>query len=129
MSFLQIFWFRDFLGYFFEKLGDFFLKTSGHPETNDDSFANIIATSISKKNQAKMLTKLKLKNIFQKSRKIFSQERLRHYSTFHEETKLKPRLEQLQKTDILPFSDFLTDTFGRQHTYLRISLTERCNLR
>uniref|UniRef100_A0A0B6ZHV7 Molybdenum cofactor biosynthesis protein 1 n=1 Tax=Arion vulgaris TaxID=1028688 RepID=A0A0B6ZHV7_9EUPU len=28
-----------------------------------------------------------------------------------------------------PFSDFLTDTFGRQHTYLRISLTERCNLR
>ncbi|KAF4548699.1 Hypothetical protein D9617_26g079140 [Elsinoe fawcettii] len=28
-----------------------------------------------------------------------------------------------------PFSDFLTDTFGRQHDYLRISLTERCNLR
>ena len=28
-----------------------------------------------------------------------------------------------------PFSHFLTDTFGRQHTYLRISLTERCNLR
>ncbi|KAH9495515.1 Molybdenum cofactor synthesis protein 1 [Bulinus truncatus] len=28
-----------------------------------------------------------------------------------------------------PFSEFLTDTFGRQHTYLRISLTERCNLR
>nr|KAG5692514.1 hypothetical protein BaRGS_018719 [Batillaria attramentaria] len=27
------------------------------------------------------------------------------------------------------FSEFLTDTFGRQHTYLRISLTERCNLR
>lgn len=27
------------------------------------------------------------------------------------------------------FSHFLTDTFGRQHTYLRISLTERCNLR
>ena len=26
-------------------------------------------------------------------------------------------------------SDFLTDTFGRRHTYLRISLTERCNLR
>jgi molybdenum cofactor biosynthesis protein A len=25
--------------------------------------------------------------------------------------------------------DFLTDTFGRRHTYLRISLTERCNLR
>ncbi|ESO82929.1 hypothetical protein LOTGIDRAFT_146592, partial [Lottia gigantea] len=28
-----------------------------------------------------------------------------------------------------PFSDFLTDSFQRQHTYLRISLTERCNLR
>lgn len=26
-------------------------------------------------------------------------------------------------------SDFLTDTFGRGHNYLRISLTERCNLR
>lgn len=29
-------------------------------------------------------------------------------------------------TDHLPT---LTDTFGRHHTYLRISLTERCNLR
>ncbi|XP_044146711.1 molybdenum cofactor biosynthesis protein 1 [Bufo gargarizans] len=29
----------------------------------------------------------------------------------------------------LPFSAFLTDGFGRQHTYLRISLTEKCNLR
>ena len=28
-----------------------------------------------------------------------------------------------------PFSSFLTDTHSRQHTYLRISLTERCNLR
>ena len=26
-------------------------------------------------------------------------------------------------------SEFLTDTFGRHHNYLRISLTERCNLR
>lgn len=31
--------------------------------------------------------------------------------------------------DAKPFSDFLTDTFRRQHDYLRISLTERCNLR
>ncbi|XP_075719598.1 molybdenum cofactor biosynthesis protein 1 isoform X2 [Rhinoderma darwinii] len=29
----------------------------------------------------------------------------------------------------LPFSAFLTDGFGRQHSYLRISLTEKCNLR
>ncbi|KAK8090006.1 hypothetical protein PG997_004967 [Apiospora hydei] len=28
-----------------------------------------------------------------------------------------------------PFSDFLTDNYHRQHDYLRISLTERCNLR
>lgn len=28
-----------------------------------------------------------------------------------------------------PFSAFLTDSFGRHHSYLRISLTERCNLR
>lgn len=28
-----------------------------------------------------------------------------------------------------PFSDFLTDSFHRQHDYLRISVTERCNLR
>jgi cyclic pyranopterin phosphate synthase len=28
-----------------------------------------------------------------------------------------------------PFSDFLTDKFNRQHDYLRISVTERCNLR
>ena len=28
-----------------------------------------------------------------------------------------------------PFSDFLTDNFQRQHDYLRISITERCNLR
>ncbi|XP_072163646.1 molybdenum cofactor biosynthesis protein 1-like [Diadema setosum] len=30
---------------------------------------------------------------------------------------------------LLPFSAFLTDSFQRQHNYLRISLTERCNLR
>ncbi|XP_047946727.1 GTP 3',8-cyclase, mitochondrial-like [Salvia hispanica] len=28
-----------------------------------------------------------------------------------------------------PLSNMLVDSFGRQHTYLRISLTERCNLR
>lgn len=28
-----------------------------------------------------------------------------------------------------PFSDFLTDNFQRQHDYLRISITEKCNLR
>lgn len=38
-----------------------------------------------------------------------------------------PRRRSLQ--DAKPFSDFLTDTFDRQHDYLRISVTERCNLR
>lgn len=28
-----------------------------------------------------------------------------------------------------PFRSFLTDTYGRFHNYLRISITERCNLR
>ncbi|XP_068751753.1 molybdenum cofactor biosynthesis protein 1-like [Montipora capricornis] len=31
--------------------------------------------------------------------------------------------------DVKPLSEFLSDKFGRHHTYLRISLTERCNLR
>lgn len=33
-----------------------------------------------------------------------------------------------QEADSAPIP-YLTDTFGRQHTYLRISVTERCNLR
>ncbi|KAK0389418.1 hypothetical protein NLU13_2993 [Sarocladium strictum] len=37
------------------------------------------------------------------------------------------RRERLK--DAKPFSDFLTDTYHRQHDYLRISVTERCNLR
>ncbi|XP_064412662.1 molybdenum cofactor biosynthesis protein 1 isoform X2 [Latimeria chalumnae] len=36
---------------------------------------------------------------------------------------------QLSKEQPLPFSAFLTDRFGRQHNYLRISVTEKCNLR
>lgn len=31
--------------------------------------------------------------------------------------------------NITEFKNILTDSFGRKHTYLRISLTERCNLR
>ncbi|CAG7942304.1 unnamed protein product [Penicillium nalgiovense] len=37
------------------------------------------------------------------------------------------RLSKLKSAK--PFSEFLTDTFNRQHDYLRISVTERCNLR
>lgn len=38
------------------------------------------------------------------------------------------RLENIKKVS-RPFSDFLKDNFNRQHDYLRISITERCNLR
>ena len=43
-------------------------------------------------------------------------------------TQSRKKLELLEK-EVLPFSAFLTDSFGRNHDYLRISLTEKCNLR
>ncbi|XP_030742769.1 molybdenum cofactor biosynthesis protein 1 isoform X2 [Echinops telfairi] len=39
------------------------------------------------------------------------------------------RRKQSLREQSAPFSTFLTDSFGRQHSYLRISLTEKCNLR
>lgn len=39
----------------------------------------------------------------------------------------KERIQAIERAK--PFSDFLTDKFQRQHDYLRISITERCNLR
>jgi GTP 3',8-cyclase len=42
-------------------------------------------------------------------------------------TKQPSRRELLKNAK--PFSDFLTDGYNRQHDYLRISLTEKCNLR
>jgi len=42
---------------------------------------------------------------------------------------LAPANQKLKEAPVLPFSAFLTDSFGRRHNYLRISLTERCNLR
>lgn len=42
--------------------------------------------------------------------------------------KFKPsRFKRIEEA--APFSSFLTDTFYRQHDYLRISITEKCNLR
>lgn len=38
-------------------------------------------------------------------------------------------LEMARKTESAAKGPLLTDTFGRSHTYLRLSLTERCNLR
>ncbi|KAJ9661942.1 hypothetical protein H2198_001694 [Neophaeococcomyces mojaviensis] len=40
------------------------------------------------------------------------------------------RVEALRnELESRPFSSFLTDNYSRQHNYLRISVTERCNLR
>lgn len=39
------------------------------------------------------------------------------------------RRREFLREHAAPFSAFLTDSFGRQHSYLRISLTEKCNLR
>src|ERR1700742_1864447 len=42
----------------------------------------------------------------------------------------RPRLEKLRKDkEPRQFSSFLTDNYSRHHNYLRISVTERCNLR
>lgn len=48
-------------------------------------------------------------------------------STGHPDQPAISRREAVKKAK--PFSSFLTDTFQRQHDYLRISLTEKCNLR
>ncbi|KAK6353162.1 hypothetical protein TWF696_005150 [Orbilia brochopaga] len=42
-------------------------------------------------------------------------------------TEISERLEAIRNAK--PFSEFLTDSFNREHNYLRISVTERCNLR
>jgi uncharacterized radical SAM superfamily Fe-S cluster-containing enzyme len=44
-----------------------------------------------------------------------------------EATRLQERKDKIKNAK--PFSEFLTDSFNRQHDYLRISITERCNLR
>lgn len=50
----------------------------------------------------------------------------RHYS---EEPTAAVNLKTEDERDTGQASDVLTDSFGRRHNYLRISLTERCNLR
>lgn len=42
---------------------------------------------------------------------------------------LQPTPAQLAQLALQPNPNPLTDTFGRNHSYLRISLTEKCNLR
>ncbi|XP_044016156.1 molybdenum cofactor biosynthesis protein 1 isoform X2 [Aphidius gifuensis] len=43
--------------------------------------------------------------------------------------KITPRIENFRNKLKLDNTKILTDSFGRHHTYLRISLTEKCNLR
>lgn len=54
-----------------------------------------------------------------------------HELPLHENT--EPVSRSSNRKDVLknakPFSSFLTDKFQRQHDYLRISITEKCNLR
>ncbi|XP_034015487.1 molybdenum cofactor biosynthesis protein 1 isoform X1 [Thalassophryne amazonica] len=50
-------------------------------------------------------------------------------STFRSNCGAAPETNQRRRDDNIPFSAFLTDSFGRRHNYLRISLTEKCNLR
>lgn len=51
----------------------------------------------------------------------------------HEYPSAPPTLPNYTRREAIkrakPFSHFLTDTFQRQHDYLRISITEKCNLR
>lgn len=53
------------------------------------------------------------------SRFVTASRSKRHVSVAH-----RPSIKEAR-----PFSDFLTDTHHRQHDYLRISVTEKCNLR
>ncbi|KAI9646199.1 hypothetical protein NHQ30_005639 [Ciborinia camelliae] len=54
-----------------------------------------------------------------------------HDLSMHEDTeplrRTSNRRDELKNAK--PFSSFLTDNFQRQHDYLRISITEKCNLR
>lgn len=66
------------------------------------------------------------RNISLLNKSVFQHSLRRHVSGKRERAKVLIR----EKEDASPgVSEYLTDTFGRQHTYLRISLTERCNLR
>lgn len=58
---------------------------------------------------------------------ILSSSNLNEYATRAYETSCASMSEAQPKDNSV--SDMLVDSFGRVHTYLRISLTERCNLR
>lgn len=61
---------------------------------------------------------------------IYLPARLHHQAASTSAVPERPPLRPVARfQDAKPFSDFLTDTFHRHHDYLRISITERCNLR
>ncbi|XP_055028282.1 molybdenum cofactor biosynthesis protein 1 isoform X2 [Misgurnus anguillicaudatus] len=68
---------------------------------------------------------------------VCSKGTVQHYSSIAREENRLLQVKELtvpgghrqDLKDALPFSAFLTDSFGRRHNYLRISLTEKCNFR
>lgn len=57
---------------------------------------------------------------------------VKHARSYTADTSNDLKIDQyIRGKKVRPFKEFLTltDTFGRKHNYLRISLTERCNLR
>ena len=87
---------------------------------NREKFKYLSTLVSSNQGKDSLLTySVNLKKIMSASRIAIQSRRFLSFSKQY----VKPR------KDILPFSAFLTDSFGRQHDYLRISLTERCNLR
>ena len=69
-----------------------------------------------------MMIKRRLLNISQYSINVFQKS---NASSVSKPRILEPKLEAQASVQETP----LTDSFGRFHSYLRISLTEKCNLR
>lgn len=59
----------------------------------------------------------------------FNSAALSHLSTFSLQAAAQPMPYTEKLEEELSTMDMLVDSFGRKHTYLRISVTERCNLR
>jgi hypothetical protein len=67
---------------------------------------------------------------FHSNSKLFSNSHnLRNFSQDNSDIQKKLFADTPKIDDIPNLRHFLTDNFGRMHNYLRISLTERCNLR
>ncbi|KAF2073968.1 hypothetical protein CYY_004713 [Polysphondylium violaceum] len=67
--------------------------------------------------------------IFTKNQQQQQQQQLSQYRYFTSTTDKPASPTSATPTTPLDKNNILTDTFNRKHTYLRISLTEKCNLR